>query len=420
MASSCALRSVVFIPGHGQAMHDDVAAGSSHNSVNIFDTRSARLRTCLVENDSASVTFLGFDASSRRLLAVENVDYGPGRLRVRECSHGPTPGPLSPPGNGTSVGRYPCIGTSEARHRDVLAASSDGATLACVAHDDKHNLRVCTNTKETVLGGHDHQITCAAFSNVNTSNSRTNCSTQRQLIATGARDWTVKVWEALCCIQTLCGHTDTVSCVAFNRSSTRIGSGDESGGVRVWNVQTGECNVVMNGTHARAVTSVAFNLVAVGEECVLTGSWDNSAKLWCTRHGTVLATLCGHTSTVRAVCFRRDGKLAATASDDGTVRLYDVSPGFEFWQHGRTTLHCVPLQCAVWAVLLVAYQQSSLGGAPYFLPPEMWLAILGYLRSTDFSAAVLQVRWGAGAGSGPCLALDATVKRRRSQGHRGR
>jgi hypothetical protein len=49
--------------------------------------------------------------------------------------------------------------------------------------------------------------------------------------------------------------------------------------------------------------------------------------LWHAATGTHLATLTGHDYTVLAVTFSADGALLATASADGTARLWDVASG---------------------------------------------------------------------------------------------
>jgi WD40 repeat protein len=38
-------------------------------------------------------------------------------------------------------------------------------------------------------------------------------------------------------------------------------------------------------------------------------------------------TLKGHTKTVRSVAFSPDGRLLASGSDDGTVKLWEVATG---------------------------------------------------------------------------------------------
>lgn len=73
--------------------------------------------------------------------------------------------------------------------------------------------------------------------------------------------------------------------------------------------------------HTGRVTSVAFSPAG---KTILTGSWDNTAKLW-DLSGRELQTFTGHASPVRSVAFSPDGKTALTGSSDSTAKLWDLS-----------------------------------------------------------------------------------------------
>ena len=69
-----------------------------------------------------------------------------------------------------------------------------------------------------------------------------------------------------------------------------------------------------------AVTSVCFS--PDGRQ-VLTGSDDNTARLWDAATGQELRRFEGHTLPVWSVCFSPDGRQVLTGSSDKTVRLWD-------------------------------------------------------------------------------------------------
>jgi WD40 repeat protein len=54
-----------------------------------------------------------------------------------------------------------------------------------------------------------------------------------------------------------------------------------------------------------------------------TASDDGTARLWTTATGQPVATLAGHTDAVSAVAFRPDGHTLATASEHRTVLLWE-------------------------------------------------------------------------------------------------
>ena len=58
---------------------------------------------------------------------------------------------------------------------------------------------------------------------------------------------------------------------------------------------------------------------------VASASRDGTVRLWDPATGSNTTTLAGHTRDVRSVAFSPDGSMVASASDDGTVRLWDVA-----------------------------------------------------------------------------------------------
>ena len=60
---------------------------------------------------------------------------------------------------------------------------------------------------------------------------------------------------------------------------------------------------------------------------IVTGSWDQTAKVWDARTGTPLLDLKGHTGFVMSVSFSPDGTRIVTGSYDGTAKVWDARTG---------------------------------------------------------------------------------------------
>jgi F-box and WD-40 domain protein MET30 len=137
------------------------------------------------------------------------------------------------------------------------------------------------------------------------------------ILATGSYDATIKIWDLDTGeeIRTLEGHTMGIRCLQFDDTKLISGSLDRT--LKVWNWRTGECLSTYNG-HAQGVISLHFdaNLVA-------SGSSDHTARVWNFQDKSVFC-LRGHTDWVNSVKVDSASRTLFTASDDCTIKLWDL------------------------------------------------------------------------------------------------
>ncbi len=125
-------------------------------------------------------------------------------------------------------------------------------------------------------------------------------------------------------------------------------SGSDDNTLRLWDLATGETLRTLEG-HSDWVSAVA--VLADGSR-VVSGSWDDTLRLWDLATGETLRVFKGHTSRVSAVAVLADGRRAVSGSDDNTLRLWDLATGeclAEFVADARVT--CVAF---AWDDLIVA------------------------------------------------------------------
>jgi WD40 repeat protein len=94
---------------------------------------------------------------------------------------------------------------------------------------------------------------------------------------------------------TLHNHTNGIRSVAFSPNGRILASGSDDRTIRLWNVQDGTCQKVLQG-HTRRVCSVQFSPVDVSlpsgaGPILVSGSQDETIKLWNPITGDCLKTL---------------------------------------------------------------------------------------------------------------------------------
>ncbi len=125
----------------------------------------------------------------------------------------------------------------------------------------------------------------------------------------------------------------TVASASFSPDGRWIVTGSWDNSAKIWNATTGAAVLKLAGQHQRFVNSAEFS---PDGQFVLTASDDGTARLWKlslpangveTPTATVVKTYAGHADRVRSARFDRTGKFMVTTSDDKTARLWNVETG---------------------------------------------------------------------------------------------
>lgn len=209
-----------------------------------------------------------------------------------------------------------------------------------------------------------------------------------RILASGSADSTIKIWNFHTgeCF-TLSGHTKAVNHVSIQKDSTTLVSSSEDGSIRVWDLEKRACARVLSGHMAPVQTAipsmpgflhtffkqqtkkpifikrisssgssssdeeedVAANALIrrrdsnssntsdnsnsstvsdcdrSSEQVVISGSLDNTIKIWSLESGECLQTLFGHVQGIWTLAY--DKLRLVSGSNDGSLKLWDIESG---------------------------------------------------------------------------------------------
>jgi WD40 repeat protein len=134
------------------------------------------------------------------------------------------------------------------------------------------------------------------------------------------------------CRAVLEGHSNLVESVVLSANSRRVVSGSWDNTVRVWDVESGQCLKVLKG-HTFRVSSV---VLSADDRRVISVSDDKTLRVWDLESGQCLKVLQTRTNLGKSVVISADGRRlisvarvvpSSAAARDNTLQVWDVDSG---------------------------------------------------------------------------------------------
>ncbi|MCP4870498.1 MAG: WD40 repeat domain-containing protein [Proteobacteria bacterium] len=152
-------------------------------------------------------------------------------------------------------------------------------------------------------------------------------SADGKLLATGAWDGTVRLWEAGSgeLLHVLPDSmTEDIEGIAFSPDGTAVAAVSRNSNGGVWDVATGERKFELR-LHEDSCESVVWSPDGT---LLATGAWDGTVRLWDAATGAkALVIEDAHTEGIFALAFSPAGTHIASGAQEGTTKLWDIGTG---------------------------------------------------------------------------------------------
>ncbi|MDF5738747.1 MULTISPECIES: WD40 repeat domain-containing protein [unclassified Nostoc] len=220
-----------------------------------------------------------------------------------------------------TLSEYPWVISGLVDEVNSLAFSSDGQTLVSCGADSTIKLwHVGALDLIDILHKHNGVVRCAAF------------TPDGRMLATGGDDRKILFWDLMqrqVAIALSLDDTAAHSLVLSRDGETLVTGSYRK--IKVWRTshQTGikslkdaqPLHTLMG--HSHIICSLAIS----ADGMLVSGSWDQTIKIWQLETGELLHTLKGHRDRVYAIALSPDGQIIASASADKTIKLWHLQTG---------------------------------------------------------------------------------------------
>ncbi|MEH1966041.1 WD40 repeat domain-containing protein [Nostoc sp.] len=221
-----------------------------------------------------------------------------------------------------TLSEYPWVMSGLVDEVNSLAFSSDGQTLVSCGADSTIKLwHVGALDLIDILHKHNGVVRCAAF------------TPDGRMLATGGDDRKILFWDLMhrqVAIALSLDDTAAHSLVLSRDGETLVTGSYRK--IKVWRTspKTGikslkdaqPLHTLMG--HSHIVCSLA---ISADGKMLVSGSWDQTIKIWQLETGELLHTLKGHRDRVYAIALSPDGQIIASGSADKTIKLWHLQTG---------------------------------------------------------------------------------------------
>jgi len=217
---------------------------------------------------------------------------------------------------GTQLASYNAFGSRSANIRSV-AYSPDGDEIASGCEDGTIKLWNVTDQKvRRTLTGQALPVLCVNYSPDGSLLATSTGFNQQTQVAGELRLWDVKSGMEIASLE---GHTTEIKRVVFDGDGRRLASVGSERTVMVWYVPDRTVETTFRAD--AAVTSMAFltdrNLLAIGDN-------RGGVAIYDVTQGAATKRYAGHEKLVPGIAVSPNQKILATASHDGTIKLWPL------------------------------------------------------------------------------------------------
>lgn len=316
----------ITVMGHGAAVitclqfdDDKIITGADDNVISVYDTRTGKLRKSL-EGHTGGVWALKYykntlvSGATDRTVRVWNIKQG-------RCTH-------------VFRGHTSTVRCLDILIPEVIGHSSTGVPIVF----PQEPLLITGSRDNTIhvwklpIAEEDDVDTGEPFDGVDQNNpyfvralrghtASVRCIAGRgNIVVTGSYDMTVRVWDLTTgrCKLVLRSHTDRVYSTVLDMERNRCISGSMDSTVKIWDLEDGHCIATLEG-HSSLV-----GLLDLSETALVSAAADSTLRVWDPQTGDPRFQLKGHTGAI--TCFQHDDKKVVSGSEK-MLKLWDINTG---------------------------------------------------------------------------------------------